>query len=554
LRTSTRFWIGTAVILTLTQVLGSALLPRGYALTAISDFALALLLLALAVVFAKNAIPTRGRLRAFWVMQSIGWFMLVLDQLGWMLYDLVWQKPVPTPFALDVLLYLPGVLMLAGFLLQPHLEQSKRNARLGTLDFLLLMLWWVFFYVYLVTCWQYVSPNVDLYNKNYDRLYMVEILVVLVVQCSLLKRSTGAWRRFYAFYIGAVLFSYFSFTLENRAIELNTYFNGSWYDSPYVGSFSLFIIVALSGRGLQLCRDTGDREKYSLWLERLAILAVLSLPVVVLAAVLEHDVSLEVMHFRVLVTALTMFAMAGLVFMKQKLLHEELKHANHVLEESSTTDPLTGIRNRRFFSATIQRDVALSMRAYAESHDLSERDLIFYVIDLDNFKKVNDLHGHDAGDRVLIESARRISSAIRNSDLLVRWGGEEFLVVSRCTDRRQAAILAERVLDAFRAKPFAVGTANEVQQTCSIGWAAFPWIEDDVDAMGFEGVLKYADRGLYRAKKAGKNQAIGMAPSGEGANPIGDAETVADSRPQAKPPLSEPANAPSADRVIEILN
>ena len=186
LRTSTRFWIGTAVILTLTQVLGSALLPRGYALTAISDFALALLLLALAVVFAKNAIPTRGRLRAFWVMQSIGWFMLVLDQLGWMLYDLVWQKPVPTPFALDVLLYLPGVLMLAGFLLQPHLEQSKRNARLGTLDFLLLMLWWVFFYVYLVTCWQYVSPNVDLYNKNYDRLYMVEILVVLVVQCSLL--------------------------------------------------------------------------------------------------------------------------------------------------------------------------------------------------------------------------------------------------------------------------------------------------------------------------------------------------------------------------------
>src|SRR5580704_6668426 len=213
LRTTTRFWIGTAVTLTLAQVLGSMFLPRGYALTAISDFALALLLLALAVVFAKNAIPTRGRLRAFWVMQSIGWFMLVLDQLGWMLYDLVWQKPVPTPFALDVLLYLPGVLMLAGFLLQPHLEQSKRSARLGTLDFLLLMLWWVFFYVYLVTCWQYVSPNVDMYNRNYDWLYMAEILVVLIVLCELLKRSTGAWRRFYAFYLVAVLFSYFSFTL-----------------------------------------------------------------------------------------------------------------------------------------------------------------------------------------------------------------------------------------------------------------------------------------------------------------------------------------------------
>ena len=82
--------------------------------------------------------------------------MLLVDQLGWMLYDLVLRKPVPGPFALDVLLFLPGVLMLAGFLLQPHLEQSKRSARLGMLDFLLLMIWWVFFYVFLVSCWQYV--------------------------------------------------------------------------------------------------------------------------------------------------------------------------------------------------------------------------------------------------------------------------------------------------------------------------------------------------------------------------------------------------------------
>ncbi|MGA9587314.1 MAG: GGDEF domain-containing protein [Terracidiphilus sp.] len=538
---STKVWIGTAVILTLAQVLASALLPRGLALTAISDFALALLLLALVLAFARNAIPARGRLRAFWIMQSVGWFMLLIDQLWWMLYDLVWQKPLPMLFAGDALLFLPGVMMLAGFLLQPHLEQSKRSARLGTLDFLLLMLWWIFFYVYLVTCWQYVSPNVDLYNKNYDRLYMVEILVVMVVLCTLLKRSTGTWRRFYAFYLGAVLFGYLSFSLENRALELNVYFNGSWYDTPYVGSFAVFLIVALSGRGLQLCRDTGERERYGSWLSVLAILAVLSLPVIVLAAVLQHGVSLEIMHFRVLVTAVAMFVMAALVFMKQKLLHQELKQANQVLEESSTTDPLTGIRNRRFFSATIERDVAQTIRAYAEGNDLTERDLIFYLIDLDNFKKVNDFHGHDAGDRVLIEASRRISSAIRNSDLLVRWGGEEFLVVSRFTDRRQAPILAERVLNAFRGKPFLVGAPDNVQQTCSIGWAAFPWIEKDVEAIGFDGVLKYADRGLYRAKKAGKDQAIGMSPSLNGAAAAVGNEALADSLQ-----LSEPALMPSA--------
>jgi diguanylate cyclase (GGDEF)-like protein len=551
LRTSTRFWIGTAVILTLAQVLGSLFLPRGYALTAVSDFTLALLLLALAVVFAKKAKPTRGRLRAFWIMQSIGWFMLLADQFGWMLYDLVWRKPVPTPFAIDVLLFLPGVLMLAGFLLQPHLEQSKRSARRGTLDFLLLMVWWIFFYVYLVICWQYVSPNVDLYNNNYDRLYMVEIMVVLVVQCVLLKRSSGAWRRFYAFYLVAVLFSYFSFSLENRAIELNTYFNGSWYDPLYVASFAVFIIVALSGRGLQLSRDTGDHEKYGSWLERLAILAVLSLPVIVLAAVLEHGVSLEIMHFRVLVTAVAMFAMAALVFMKQKLLHQELKQANQVLEESSTTDPLTGIRNRRFLVSSIHGDVAQCLRTYAEEGDVTERDLIFYAIDLDNFKKVNDHHGHDAGDRVLIEASRRISSAIRNSDLLVRWGGEEFLVVSRFTDRSQAAILAERVLDAFRVKPFSVGDDEVVHQTCSIGWAAFPWIEEDAGAVGYEGVLKYADRGLYRAKKAGKNQAVGMAPSREESTSAEESDPGLD-QPRQNKPLAHPAEQPATASILEI--
>ncbi|MGA8087041.1 MAG: GGDEF domain-containing protein [Terracidiphilus sp.] len=551
--TSTRFWIGMAATLTLVQAAASALLPRGLALTATSDIALALVLIALVVAFALNAVPARGRLRVFWIMQSVGWFMLLIDQLWWMLYDLVLRKPLPLLFAGDVLLFLPGVMMLAGFLLRPHLEQSKRSARLGTLDFLLLMLWWVFFYVFLVTCWQYISPNVDLYNTNYDRLYLIEILVVLVVQSVLLRQSTGEWKRFYAFYLGAVLLGAICFSLENRAIELNTYFNGSWYDIPYLGSFAFFMIVAMQGRGLRLSRDPADREGHGSWIGRLAILAVLSLPVIVLAAVLEPGVPLQIMHFRVLVTAVAMFAMAAMVFMKQKLLHQELKRANRVLQESSTTDPLTGIRNRRFLMSSIQGDVAQCLRNYAENENVSERDLIFYVIDLDNFKKVNDQHGHDAGDRVLIEASRRIGSAIRNSDLLVRWGGEEFLVVSRFTDRRQAAILAERVLDALRLKPFAVGGDEVVHQTCSIGWAAFPWIEEDAGAVGYDDVLKYADRGLYRAKKAGKNQAIGMAPSRQRANLAEkDDDPFADPPQQARP-LSLPAEREMSGQVFEIF-
>lgn len=548
MRTSTKAWIAAAMSLTLVQCVASALLPRGLALTAISDFASALLDVTLLVAFALNAPSARGRLRVFWVMQSVGWAVSLINQLWWMEYDIILQKPVPMLFAGDVLLFLPGLLMLAGFLLRPHIEHSRSSARLGALDFLLLMVWWVFFYAYLVTCWQYVAPNEALYNRNYDRLYMIEILVVVSVLAHLIQRSSGAWRRFYLMYTGAILFNYLWFALENRAIEQYTYFIGSWYDSPYTASFALFIVVALYGRNRQLCSESAGSEAHRSWVTALAILAVLSLPVMVLGAVLERNVSLQIMHFRVLVTALAIFAMAALVFMKQYLLHEELRQANRVLQESSTTDPLTGIRNRRYFAASIQGDVAQAIRGHLENGDRSERDLIFYLIDLDNFKKVNDVHGHDGGDRVLIEAARRISSAIRNSDLLVRWGGEEFLVVSRFTDRHQATILAQRVLEAFRAKPFTIDDAEQVHQTCSVGWAAFPWFEDDVEAIHYEGILKFADRALYRAKKAGKNQAVGMLSSGDGAVTVGSAESISH-------PLPDPIRqTPIQDEFHEIIN
>jgi diguanylate cyclase (GGDEF)-like protein len=446
-----------------------------------------------------------------------------------MYYDVILQKQVPMLFAGDVLLFVPGVLMLSGFLLRPHLQQSRHSARLGTVDFLLLVLWWVFLYAYLVSCWQYISPNENLYNRNYDNLYFAEIVIIIGVLTQLIRHSESHWRRFYVLYAAAILFNYTWFAIENRAIEQYTYFVGSWYDGPYLASWAFYILLAVVGSSLRLDRESDEHNNDRSWMTVLSIVAVLSLPFMVVIAAFEPGLSVQMVHFRVVVTALVMFAMAGLVFLKQQFLHLELKHSNLVLQWSSTTDPLTGTRNRRFFFENIQRDIAQSVRAHLEGDNRSERDIVFYLIDLDNFKKVNDRFGHDGGDRILIESARRISSAIRNSDLLVRWGGEEFLVVSRCTDRNQAGILANRILDAFRSRPFQIDAAEQSAQTCSIGWAAFPWIENDVQSLSYEGVLKYADRALYRAKKAGKNQAIGMIHSEEGANPV----TISDSLSEA---------------------
>jgi diguanylate cyclase (GGDEF)-like protein len=114
---------------------------------------------------------------------------------------------------------------------------------------------------------------------------------------------------------------------------------------------------------------------------------------------------------------------------------------------------------------------------------------------------------------MLIDLTARISSAIRYSDVLVRWGGEEFLVVSRFCERKEAATLASRVLAAVAGEPFKVkGAGLSLHRTVSIGWAAFPWNVASPVEVNYETVLALADRALYKAKNAGRNQAIGALP------------------------------------------
>ena len=249
-------------------------------------------------------------------------------------------------------------------------------------------------------------------------------------------------------------------------------------------------------------------------MSNLAMLAVLSLPIIALFAMLDPRLPREVSNFRVLVTLATMFMMAFLLFIQHRRLNRELRRTNLVLEEASLTDPMTGLRNRRYFSATIEGDVSQALRSHADNHDPHTRDLVFYLIDADNFKEVNDEYGHDVGDKVLVEMARRLSSSIRHSDVLVRWGGEEFLIVSRYTDRNEAELLAQRVLAAVADTPINLVDRGEVMhRTCSLGWAAFPWFPDNPRAISYEEVLTLADRGLHQAKESGKNRAVGILPA-----------------------------------------
>ncbi|HVX40223.1 MAG TPA: tetratricopeptide repeat-containing diguanylate cyclase [Gemmatimonadaceae bacterium] len=183
-------------------------------------------------------------------------------------------------------------------------------------------------------------------------------------------------------------------------------------------------------------------------------------------------------------------------------------------EALSVTDALTGIWNRRYVQQTMHMDVAASLRRYRATASRGETpddaDLIFLMLDVDHFKRVNDDYGHAAGDLVLTQLATVLRKACRDSDAVVRWGGEEFLIISRFTNREQASRTAERLRLAVERHATTLPDGRTVRVTCSIGFAPYPFDLAALDALGWEAVVQLADHAAYAAKREGRNSWVGF--------------------------------------------
>lgn len=196
-----------------------------------------------------------------------------------------------------------------------------------------------------------------------------------------------------------------------------------------------------------------------------------------------------------------------------RALSAALAQKTQEFEQASLTDPLTGLRNRRYMGLEMASEMALWMRRAARGQGaLPASDMVLFIIDIDFFKSVNDHHGHAAGDALLRQFADRLRDAFRASDHLVRWGGEEFLVVARETDRARASELAERVRSSVSARAFQIEGGIEVAVTCSIGFAPLPWDSHNPEALGWESVVELADLALYTAKQSGRDAWVGLFP------------------------------------------
>lgn len=184
---------------------------------------------------------------------------------------------------------------------------------------------------------------------------------------------------------------------------------------------------------------------------------------------------------------------------RERQLRVTLARINRELISDLNTDKLTGLHNRRAFD-----DFTSRLR---QSHDLHGKYVSLIMMDLDQFKMINDTYGHAAGDQVLKEMARRWSRQVRSSDMLARLGGEEFCLVLPDTSLQQALVVAEKIRAATRERPVVVSkelSPRTIATSVSLGVSS-QTLADDLD---FENLLTLADQNLYEAKRRGRNQVV----------------------------------------------
>lgn len=315
-------------------VLGALTLPQSFRLTAVSDLTQCFLLAVGTFSLVPRALRTQGRLRLFWTMLALGMALWLTYQLLWTYFEVFLRRDVPDLFDADIVIFLHFVPLMAALGLRAHVRGGEYAARLGRLDFTLLLVWWIYVYVLIVMPWLYAVPDAAAYSHNLNALYLAEKVAFLVAVAVCWKGSKGHWRTLYANLFGFSLLYASSSYFANWALERKVYYSGSLYDIPLSISGAWIALIGLWSRAGEPEGESKAVTAYGVWVARCGMIAVFSLPIFAAWTLSDTAVPHRILSFRLILTLLAAFAMGVMVFVRQRLLERELVNFFHRSQDS----------------------------------------------------------------------------------------------------------------------------------------------------------------------------------------------------------------------------
>jgi signal transduction histidine kinase len=313
---------GLLVAYTIVSLLGRP----GFVLTVISDTTGTLLWMICVGVMLWAAWCNEGRTRWFWILLAGGAAMVGANLGAWFFYEVVCGKEPPDPFWADIPLFLQPVPMMAAAVMRPGSRQREQKFHLTTLNFLVLLLWWVCLYMFFVYPNDYILPNKVAFNVYYYALFILEYSVFLAAVGGMALVAQGAWRKIYWQLFYASAFYLLTYTWLNSALGNEEYYSGSLYDVPDYAAICWFILIAVHARNVpseplgETERDHG-RDVSGI----LAVLAVLSIPVIGLWGLFFDPQGAQLRPYRLTVAMLSVLLLGICVFLRQMLLTREMR-------------------------------------------------------------------------------------------------------------------------------------------------------------------------------------------------------------------------------------